>query len=31
MTSDGIPKDDEKVRSLIESVSGSDQKLIFEL
>ena len=29
--SDGIPKNDDEVRSLTERVSGLDKKLIFEL
>ena len=29
--SGGIPKDNNEVRSLIESMSGSDSKLVFEL
>ena len=30
-TSSSVPKDDDEVRSLIERMSGSDQKLVFEL
>ena len=30
-TSSSIPNDGDEVRSLIENMSGSDQKLVFEL